>query len=754
MERSTRKLLRRFRVHSGGVYIAARRLQGNRVASKNFISWEINEMKMKRYINRPIVLVSGLVAMLATFGTMTATGDDEDPQEMLMYRVTIQNLTMGQPLSPPIVATHEGGLKVFEVGKQASSQLEAIARDGNQVPMFDLLTGSDKVFEVVDVGVPLTPGGTTVGDFTESTTFMIQGPKGAKLSLVSMLVCTNDGFIGLDRFKLPQKGSSVMILHAFDAGLEDNTEMSSDIVDACSGLGPVVLNGDPNGNENVAVDTIPAGTIEAHVGVLGIGDLGPDHQIPPGSAKVTITRVSDFGFKFSTKLGGSGEVPMVLTDASGEAKFELKEPSDDDDDGDDDDGDDDDDKMRGLRQSHVYQKTILLSAAMEDEISFKVKVKNIVGVTQAHIHVGTPDMNGPVVAFLYGPSDPSDRLDGTLAEGVLTEADLNGGPFEGNFAGFLEALGHGDLYVNVHTAEFPGGEIRGQIGVEKAIEFDGDNRPPMAVITSPEGEVSVEPGESVFFAGTATDPDGDPVTVLWDFGDGGSSTELTPGDHTYADAGSFMVTFTATDDQGLSDPTPDMRLVIVGGAANEPPNGVITSPAGDMTIMAGESMMFAGMADDPDGDPVTVLWEFGDGITSTMLSPGDHTYSDPGTFTVIFTATDDKGLSDPTPDTRVITVEAAPPAVTLTTLQTGIFTPTCVRCHGGSNPTVGLDLSSGQAFSNLVNVPASTEPGVRVIPFDADNSVLWTFLDDGHRGRPASELLQIRSWIEAGALDN
>jgi PKD repeat protein len=288
----------------------------------------------------------------------------------------------------------------------------------------------------------------------------------------------------------------------------------------------------------------------------------------------------------------------------------------------------------------------------------------------------------------------------------------------------------------------------------RTITVEAENQPPEGIITSPAGDENIAPGESVMFAGMADDPDGDPVTVLWDFGDGGSSTDMSPGNHTYVDPGTYTVTFTATDDKGLSDPTPDTRTIAVE-AENQPPDGVITSPAGALTIMAGESVMFAGMADDPDGDPVTVLWDFGDGITSTQMSPGNHTYTDPGTYTVTFTATDDKGLSDPTPDTRTITVEAvAPPAVTLTTLQDSIFTPTCVRCHGGSRPEADMDLSAGQSHGNLVNVAATTQDGVRVIPFQPDNSVLVKFLDDGHRNRPESERLQIRSWIGDGAQDN
>lgn len=225
----------------------------------------------------------------------SATGDEEESSDARMYRVTIQNLASRQPLSPPTMATHKGGMRLFKIGEESSFELEMVARDGDNGPLFDLLSTSGQVFEVVDFGMPLTPGGTTVGDFTDASTLMIRGRSGDRLSVVSMLVCTNDGFVGLDRVTLPDKGSSVFTLHGFDAGAEDNTERSADIVDPCSDLGPFVLNGDPNGNENAAVETVPRGRIKGHRGVFEIGDLESVHQFPKGVAKVTITRVSDFG---------------------------------------------------------------------------------------------------------------------------------------------------------------------------------------------------------------------------------------------------------------------------------------------------------------------------------------------------------------------------------------------------------------------------------------------------------------------------
>lgn len=93
------------------------------------------------------------------------------------------------------------------------------------------------------------------------------------------------------------------------------------------------------------------------------------------------------------------------------------------------------------------------------ELSFKLIVANIEDVFAAHIHDGGPGVNGPVIVGLYTGGQIEGRFSGILAQGVISEESLG----EEAFASLLEKIMTGNAYVNVHTIENPGGEIRGQI---------------------------------------------------------------------------------------------------------------------------------------------------------------------------------------------------------------------------------------------------------------------------------------------------
>ncbi len=102
------------------------------------------------------------------------------------------------------------------------------------------------------------------------------------------------------------------------------------------------------------------------------------------------------------------------------------------------------------------------------ELFYKLRVRDINGVTMAHIHLATIDKNGPPVVWLYpetgmAPKEKTGRFSGILAKGKITEKDLIG-PLEGKpVSALIDEIKSGDAYVNVHTIKYPNGEIRGQI---------------------------------------------------------------------------------------------------------------------------------------------------------------------------------------------------------------------------------------------------------------------------------------------------
>jgi CHRD domain len=87
----------------------------------------------------------------------------------------------------------------------------------------------------------------------------------------------------------------------------------------------------------------------------------------------------------------------------------------------------------------------------------------------AHCHFGVPKVNGGVMIFLCGgggqPACPA-ATSGTIT-GTITAANVTGPVSQGVAAGdldtALELLREGFSYANMHTANFGGGEIRGQV---------------------------------------------------------------------------------------------------------------------------------------------------------------------------------------------------------------------------------------------------------------------------------------------------
>lgn len=114
--------------------------------------------------------------------------------------------------------------------------------------------------------------------FDDKVSFTIRGSRHAdRLSFVSMLVCTNDGFTGADSLRLPSaKGDKVSKgTIGYDAHTEMNTGDYADIVPPWQSLiGDSAGESDPGtGVSNPAL--AEGGVIKRHEGIQGVDDLSP-----------------------------------------------------------------------------------------------------------------------------------------------------------------------------------------------------------------------------------------------------------------------------------------------------------------------------------------------------------------------------------------------------------------------------------------------------------------------------------------------
>jgi hypothetical protein len=144
------------------------------------------------------------------------------------------------------------------------------------------------------------------------------------------------------------------------------------------------------------------------------------------------------------------------------------------------------------------------------------------------------------------------------------------------------------------------------------------NQPPTGTISSPTGDVAIPVGGSVNFGGSGSDPDGNtPLSYAWSFGAGGPapSTQRNPGNVTFPSPGVYTVTFTVTDSQLLSDPTPATRTITVqsvsgsGGGGGDDFSGLIPQGAFTVRFVDSQETSFSNDAASNafDGNPGT-MW--------------------------------------------------------------------------------------------------------------------------------------------------
>jgi hypothetical protein len=215
-------------------------------------------------------LVAGCILTASMLGAANAFAYGD---KQFMYKVTITNLTPGQPLAPVMVATHRPGLEFFEDGGAPSDQLARLAEAGDGQPMADMLAALPNVDEAKLSTTGLTfPGNSTTVMISSRRTF-------THISVGAMLGATNDAFFAVRDVAVPWFRSKVTYMApAYDAGSETNDELSSTV----AGLG----------GEGYSPNDDGEGFVHIHNGIHGIGNLVPaTHGWLNPTARIVIERV-------------------------------------------------------------------------------------------------------------------------------------------------------------------------------------------------------------------------------------------------------------------------------------------------------------------------------------------------------------------------------------------------------------------------------------------------------------------------------
>jgi hypothetical protein len=194
--------------------------------------------------------------------------------------VSVTNLTRGTWFTPLLVSAHPASFKAFTEGTAASVQIQSVAEAGDTTGVQALLPGG--AAKVVDPnGGPLKPGGSV-------TSAVFQGGAGTantQLTILAMLVPTNDGFMSLNAIDIPTApGTYTYNVSAYDAGTEANDEKAA----AAGGINqpgmifPAFLN-DASGKLAATINTgatgftnaTKEGFVHIHRGIVGSAAGGP-----------------------------------------------------------------------------------------------------------------------------------------------------------------------------------------------------------------------------------------------------------------------------------------------------------------------------------------------------------------------------------------------------------------------------------------------------------------------------------------------
>jgi glucose/arabinose dehydrogenase/PKD repeat protein len=351
--------------------------------------------------------------------------------------------------------------------------------------------------------------------------------------------------------------------------------------------------------------------------------------------------------------------------------------------------------------------------------------------------IGGSITGGAFVPFGLWPSEyDGDYLFSDYVAGKIFRIAASGAGPRSEFATGLGASSavhllfgpRGGSQALYYTTYAGGGQVR-------RIYFTATNGVPSADVTA--SPTSGPAPLTVNFNGSgSSDPDGDTLTYLWDFGDGQTSTTIVPTtSHSYP-AGNYTASLRVRDSNNATS-APDTVAIASG---NTPPSPVISSPAAGATFAVGQTITLTGSAtDSQDGtiNPATLQWTVlrhhlahthpwfagtGNNLTFTAPAPEDLAATTNSYLEIYLTATDSGGLSATVnrniqPKTVAITLATVPSGLNLSVNGTTVTGPTTITSWQGwqlnliapvrQSPYSFVSWSDGGAAMHSVTTPAA-----------------------------------------------
>lgn len=388
-------------------------------------------MLLPKFFVRAAILASAASTALALQG-----------QSVPSVVVTVENVQPGRGvfLTPPWLAIHDGTFDTYDEGSVASvplggNEIEALAEDGNAMPLSlafaNAQPGAPQVVALPGPTGPLGPGGRA------GLTLQVDPTKDRYFSYASMVIPSNDTFVA---------NGDPMAHALFDAA---GTFVGEDFL----------VSGDETNDAGTELDD------ELAVHVAFLAQAGPNIGVttnlpvvspapgfaPPGSLAYPNGVLNHPAFVNGDFNDSDDRLLLVrfqYVDLGSRVQYEaVLTPG------------------QEIQADLVHSDaggSALLASVDGARLGVHVTASNLSGpIVAAHLHLAPAGAVGPVVVDLTSGLLPA-------AGGVrfLVQASDLTGPLAGaSFIAFLNQVAAGNVYVNLHTAQYPGGELRGQVSL-------------------------------------------------------------------------------------------------------------------------------------------------------------------------------------------------------------------------------------------------------------------------------------------------